>query len=182
MLQLFQNDTGYEFSYLEKTVRLSGGTIIVDGVDILEEIQTLKNEREEQKNKSIELGLKYQNEKYRVLEIKIQVIALTDFKYFRYGGNGVKNAYVLQRNNEFFIICWVSPLEPISIQFGIFTSTFDESQWVLLSLGNTDPSTVLENVNINDKIEFLGFLGRTSRVWDTYDYPDSPMIEFKVLD
>lgn len=181
MLQLFQNDTGYEFSYHQQSVLLKEGTIIVDGVDILDELQTLKNEREQQKNNSVVLGLKYQNEKYRVLEIKIQVIALTDFKYFRYGGGGVKNAYVLQKNDAFFLISWASPLEPIAIQFGIFTSTFDESQWVLLSLGNLNPITVLENVNINDNIEFLGFLGRNSRVWDLYTHPQNDIVEFCVI-
>lgn len=181
MLQLFQNDTGYEFSYHQQSVQLKEGTIIVDGVDILGEIQSLKNEREEQRTKSVVLGLKYQNEKYRVFESKIQVIAMTDFKYFRYGGNGVKNAYVLQKNDEFFLISWVSPLEPIAIQFGIFTSTFDESQWVLISLGNIDPSTIVENVNITNNIAFLGFLGRNSRVWDSYSFPQNPILEFCVI-
>ena len=106
---------------------------------------------------------------------------MTDFKYFRYSGGNVKNAYVLQKNDEFFLISWVSSLEPIAIQFGIFTSTFEESQWVLISLGNIDPSTIIENVNITNNIEFLGFLGRNSRVWDSYSFPQNEILEFCVI-
>ena len=162
-------------------MQLRDGTIIVDGVDILGELQTLKDERDQQRTKSVILGLKYQLDKYRVLQSKIQLIALTDYKYFRYGGGGVKNAYVLEKDGQFFLILWISPLEPISIQFGIFTSSLTESQWCLISLGNIDPSTIVENVNITNNITFLSFLGQSSRVWDTYSFPQNDIIEFCVI-
>ena len=185
MLQLFKNENGYEFSYGERSVQLRDGTIYVDNRDILSTIQILEDEREQQKSTSVILGLEYQGEKYHIASSELQLIALSHFKYLTFTGNNLKNMYCLERDepdgHTFLAIVWVSPLEGIEVSFGLFKSTITTSQWAIINFGSTDPRTISENTNIHDIITFVGFLGSNSKVWDNYIYPDSPLIEFKVM-
>ena len=181
MLQLFKNENGYEFCYGERSVQLEETTIFFDGRDILSTIQTLESEQAEQKNVSVVLGLEYQNDKYHIYSLKLQLISLSDFKYLTFSGRNKKNMFCLEKDGNFFGILWVSPLEPISVTFGFFTSTITTPQWAILNFGSIDPRTIVENVNISDSITFMGFFGGNSKIWDQYEYPDSSLVEFKVM-
>ena len=182
MLQLFKNDNGYEFGYGDRAVLLTQGTIFVDGVDILTSLRKLEGERAVEKNNSVILGLTYQGDKYHIHSMKTQFIALSSFKYLTFSGNGLRNMYVFENNGNYFTILWVSPLEPISVNFGFFTSTISTPQWAILDFGTNDPRTITENFNISDMFTFVGFFGESSKQWDSFSYLDSPLVEFKVLD
>jgi len=60
MFQIFQNELdGYQFQYSDNVVGLTGGTIYINGIDVLQKVNTLQEIADEFTNTNVMTGLKY---------------------------------------------------------------------------------------------------------------------------
>ena len=180
MFQIFQNELdGYQFQYSDNVVGLTGGTIYINGIDVLSKVNTLQEIADEFTNTNVMTGLKYQNNKYEMLNGNKQLMALPTFKYF--DPESDKQMYLYQMGeNDWRVICWLVPLSPISVSFGVFTNTISTPQWAVLRY-NEDPTTIEDDINQHSQVSIMGFLGSGTRLWGGYKYPNSPLVNFTVI-
>jgi hypothetical protein len=180
MFQIFQNELdGYQFLYNNNVVGLTNGSIYINGIDVLQKVNTLQEIADEFTNTNVITGLKYQNNKYEMLYGNKQLMALPSFKYF--DPETDKQMYLYQAGeNDYRLICWLVPLSPISVSFGVFTNTISKPQWTVLRY-NSDPRDIPDDVNQNSQITITGFLGNKTLRWGDYKYPDSPLVNFIVI-
>jgi len=108
-----------------------------------------------------------------------QLMALPTWKYF--DPESDKQMYLyLAGENDYRLICWLVPLNPISVSFGVFTNTISSPTWAVLRY-NQDPRDIPDDTNQNSQVSIMGFLGSGTRLWGGYKYPNSPLVSFTVI-